>query len=216
MEEMTYLLDSPTIICYFPIYTSIPAIHLRKDSKTRAKIREVSEIMKKADNIYARKTIRDRSGSIDIYEILVGDSHTSVPAALIKFIRNLSQINPLGLVSSQKKYLLISHNPVDLHLSRSFSKIILLESFTGKFFKPEDFGTKIFKSKFIPFNSVTHMLFGDDTQIFPMAKRNNRKLLLDLGMRNTWKLKTKQDIAKQVEQQGQVPYKILMTPIFGV
>jgi hypothetical protein len=215
IQSVKQLLASPMIIFYFPDYVRIPAMHKRADSPTRKKIRNITNIIKKQDNIVVRKTIRNVVNGIEVYEIVAGDSGHTPPRAIEDFLRNMNKLNPLDLVASQKKFMMISHQASDYHLSRVFPHFQVLESFTGNVYNANSLGLKVFGNANIPFNSPTHMLFGDNNLILPMAKRKNRKLLMDLGVKQRWLMKPRAEIAKLVGATNQVPSQILMTPIFG-
>lgn len=96
--------------------------------------------------------------------------------------------------------LLLSHHPIDLHLAKSFKRLSLIESYTGVIKNHKEFGTKLTTNDpKIPFNKVTHRIFGDKVDIKSPYSTAHRKLLYEFGLRKKWYLFTESEIERDIE-----------------
>lgn len=218
MRTIENLLDMPYILVYFPEYeTPQVKLHERtyKNDSVKAIIKNIHNDFVKEDNLKERKQIRSSYNNIDVYELYTGDRSELPYKVLTRFVNGQSKFNPGGIRNVLKNMMMISHCPLDYYFLLNFPRTHLLESFTGKLIKKEQLGVKVFKDGFVPFNRVTHLLFGDSVQLMPMAKgrrgkNNNRKLLMDMARRQNWNFRTPDEIAEYVGASGQVPKSILM------
>lgn len=209
-ENMSNMLSNPLVVFYLPDYSWLPALHMRNPSPTRTIINRIVEDLIKDDNLRVKKQIRSHKGSSAIYELFAGGKTMLPYKSILKLI---NQINTLGVVDTATQlahYLLISHCPLDYHLLLKYRRASILESFTGKILQPKELGYKVFGNNFIPFNSVTHLIFGDPVHVRPMAQRKNRKLLTDMAMKQQWYIRTPSEIAQFVGASGQADANILM------
>lgn len=219
MKSVSNLLESPIILVYIPEYiTPQVKLHERvfKSNSVKDIVKTVHEDFIKEDNLKVKKQIRTTYNDIDVYELMAGDKSELPYKVLTRFINSQARFsNPGGIRNVLKNMLMISHYPLDYYFLHNFPRANIIESFTGKILKKEQLGLKVFKDGFIPFNRVTHLLFGDSIQLMPMAKgrrgkNNNRKRLMDLAKRQNWNFRTPDEIASLVGATGQVPKEILM------
>lgn len=209
-STMGSLVKNPTAIFFLPDYSWLPALHCRPDTGNRKIIREVTESLIKKDNLKVRKRIRSITQSTNVFEIYAGGRNELPYQTVIKEIYELYKVfGRFDPRSSLTHYLLISHNPLDYHFMLKFPKTTMLESFTMQFIKPKMLGYKVFGTNFIPYNSVTHLLFGDKVLVKPMAQRKNRALLTDLAKKQSWYVLTPSEIEQRVAWSGQVPKGVL-------
>lgn len=208
-EQMSSMLTDPMIIFYLPDYSWLPLLHLRKPSPTKVKINAIIDNLIKMDNLKSRKQIRDQFMSSTVFELYTGGKQMLPHQSLTKFFNDLTKLGGIDPRQHLKHYLIISHCPLDYHFLLKHPRTTILESFTGKFIKAKQLGVKVFGTNFVPFNSVTHLLFGDPVQLKPMAQRKNRKMLMELAMRNSWHVRTPAEMAKQVGDTGQVEARVL-------
>lgn len=218
LQSVSNLIDMPYILVYFPEY-EVPQVKLHervfKDNSVKAIIKKVHDEFIKEDNLKQRKQIRTSFNNIDVYELPVGNRADLPYKDLTRFINSQARFNPTGIRTVIKNMLMISHYPLDFYFLFNFPNTQLIESFTGRYLKKEQLGVKVFKDGFIPFNRVTHLLFGDSVQLMPMAKgrrghNNNRKLLMDMAKKQNWNFRTPSEIAQFVGNSGQVPKEILL------
>lgn len=208
-EEMSRMLTNPMIVFYLPDYSWLPEIHQRKPSPLKVKINAVVEQLMVDDKIRTHKQIRSHQGDSTIYELFAGGKAELPHQSISKFIGRINTLSHIDPATQLTKYLLISHCPIDYHLLLLYRRMTILESFTGELIPPKRLGFKVFKNNFVPFNSVTHLLFGDPVQILPMAKRKNRKIIMEQAAREQWYVRTPYEIAQMVGRTGQVDARIL-------
>ena len=89
---------------------------------------------------------------------------------------------------------LISHCPLDFHIYKRIPRVQLLESYTGQILNVVDFGQKLTKEVRVPFNTATHRLFGDPSQLTPLLTGKDRKTLMQLAGEKNWAIKTETQI----------------------
>lgn len=208
-ENMGPLIKNPKAVFYLPDYSYLPPLHARPATGHRATIKDVTEMLVKEDNLKVRKRIRSREGITDFIEIYAGSKIELPYRTIIGELNSLYKMEMFDPRASLSKYLLISHVPLDYYFMLTYPRVTMLESFTGKFFKPKRLGFKVFGTNFIPFNQVTHLLFGDKALVRPMAMRKNRNLLIDLAKRQQWYVRTPYEIERYVAATQQVPAGIL-------
>ena len=104
--------------------------------------------------------------------------------------------------------LILTHHPIDLLNDNRFSKLVLLESHTGKRKTGTEWNTKLknFKPEFnrIPFNDLTVQLFGDTGDVlFPMLSPKLKNELASIADKFQWNpLTTKQRMVNGVMLSG--------------
>jgi len=217
-NSISMLTDQPYIVIYFPKYEVAQIkFHERKYNRGSVKdiINEVSKQLIKEENLEVRKQIRDIHDEIPVFELLVGNGGILPYRALERFIYDQKKFNPAGIKSILRRNILISHYPLDYYFMHIFQRTVIMESFTGNIVHKEDLGLKVFNNNKVPFNKITHLVFGDVVQLRPMAKgrrgpNNNRKILMDLALKQNWNIRTPSEIANLIGQTGQIPKEILL------
>lgn len=212
-EVMSGLVRDPKLLLYLPDYSWLPPIHARPNTGNRAIISQVTDMFIKEDNLVARKRIRSNVKATTLLLSFAGGRVSLPYKRLMGEIRELYSLGRVDPNSMLTNYLLISHAPLDYHFMLHYPRTMLLESFTGKFLPPKVLGHKVFGTNFIPFNSVTHLLFGDSVHVRPMAQRKNRALLTELAKNQRWFVRTPMEIAKFVGVSGQVGDARLLTMV---
>lgn len=98
------------------------------------------------------------------------------------------------------KALIITHYPVDLLSSTSFTKLRLLESYTGAIKSRSQWNTKLTDGKLfprIPFNYLTVQIFGDGPVSFMRYPKPVRDALVQLADQYKWTSVTTTEKMKQ-------------------
>ena len=208
-EVMGPMVTRPMLMFFLPDYSWIPLLHKRPDTGNRKVVFDIVESMIKQDDLRKRKRIRNHERATELVEIYAGGRAELPYKTVIREIQDMHKLGGFDPRSNLTNYLLISHCPADYHFMLNFSHVTLLESFTGKFIKPKTLGYKVFGTNFIPFNSVTHLLFGDKVNLRPMAMRKNRALLTNMAKTQSWYVRTPSEIAQFVGASGQVEARIL-------
>ena len=94
--------------------------------------------------------------------------------------------------------LLISHVCSDFHLYRVFKDFTLLESYTGAFKTPNEFGKKVFGDENVPFNKYTHLLLGDKWYIKLQIDNKSRNILKQHAADKNWSVLPDKVILEQI------------------
>lgn len=94
--------------------------------------------------------------------------------------------------------LLISHVCSDFHLYRVFKDFTLLESYTGAFKTPTEFGKKVFGDENVPFNKYTHLLLGDKWYIKLQIDNKSRNILKQHAADKNWSVLPDRVILEQI------------------
>lgn len=100
----------------------------------------------------------------------------------------------------------LTHYPVDLLYVKGFSKVLLLESHTGKIKEERDWYTKFHAdaSERIPFNKAMLVFFGDSGGMFKPQHHKARKALMEVADKYKWTYQTTKDkILQNLKLGGQ-------------
>ena len=115
-------------------------------------------------------------------------------------LRDISKYVPSASYTGY--YAMISHQPLDYHLLNIAPNGIIIASHTGEILKREDLGYKVFDEGQIPFNQITHRLFGDKQQIQPLVKGVARKKAIEKALANKWRIRTEDQIKTDIKSMG--------------
>ena len=203
--------DSPYVLLYFPDYSALPPIFRRNLSPMELRVDSLVTKLK--------STIQDKyHGDIDmvfdmpVYSMLQGNIR-ELPYRQI--YRSVNDINK-KLKSTKKiltrRYLLISHLPLDFYLFSMFRSVRLLESFTGRIRDSKTLGNKTFKCDNVPFNIYTHALFGDQYRVKPIVTRSKKLKFIDIASKTNWMIKSPTEIKNIVTSYDQ-PLGLLLNQV---
>ena len=195
----------PHVIFYVPFY-SIPTLHNRTASPTRIKINKVTKKM--YDSIQGSEE-RSQFGNLTVIIYKVG-SHKFPHLELAD---KLSDLNSRLSKNIYRRYLMISHCPIDFHLYTKVRYFFLLESYTGHIKTPELLGQKVFDLN-IPFYTTTHLLFGDSVHIAPLVQRSEKKKFIEQANRSGWYKKTETMILDEIKKMNTIPMQTLTSVKF--
>lgn len=97
--------------------------------------------------------------------------------------------------SERTKAFILSHYPVDLLYVKGFSKVLLLESHTGKIKDEREWYTKFHAeaSERIPFNKATLVFFGDSGGMFKPQHHKARNAFMKIAEKYKWTYQTTKD-----------------------
>jgi hypothetical protein len=189
------------IIVYFPDYKKVPTDIIREHTGKSA------DFWKTYDLFLSRHGQHDQVGRTTqfVKSVFVPTGHATYPH--VELSRKLRQITTFhdSLYSSNDPVCLISHIPFDFYLSGRIRNIRLMESYTAKTIPPPDFKYKLDKEGRIPFNSTTHVVFGDDVMIKPMAQRTLRKELFEQAVKEKWIHRDESDIRVRIAKKLGIP-----------
>jgi len=207
--------EKSSIIMYLPSYSAIPHLHKRAVNTTQQTLLDITDKLNQRHLKIDGKTPTIKTiHSTPCIFLKAGTNQLLPHQQLYGYIRDNASSGLLGNIKSMFGFAafrvaMISHHPVDFHLATRVKNFSLIESFTGKVFTLKDLGQKVFKNTTIPFNSSTHLLFGDKIHIEPLAKRTLKKQLLTLSQTQRWQTLTEDSIVSRVVSTGQVPRTLL-------
>jgi hypothetical protein len=189
------------VLVYFPEYTQVPKSLLRE---VTGKALELNLLYKKFLSRYnGRDELIKKTEHVLCFWASSG--HASYPHKDVsrKFRSIVSR--PDVMHSSSDTVALISHIPLDYHINGRIRNIHLLESYTGKLRPSSEFGLRLDKEGRIPFNSVTHVVFGDSVLIKPWVTPKVRKALFEQAVKERWISRSQDDILVKISKTAQIP-----------
>lgn len=214
----------PYIIFYIPDYSCLPDENKRNSTKASLRIQELLTLFEKEQKIktFGKTVFLDdieqcklTISGVDCYFIKCGNKIEFPHKQLVKIVTSIDKLyvqkkHPISF-GIDKKYILITHYPIDFHLFFLFPKMVLMESFTGVLKPFSMLGVKIFKIPFVPFNKYTHILFGDAVQIKPLVQRKLKQEFLTIAQENRWKSKTSENILNDIISKGKFSRQLFMS-----
>lgn len=191
-------LDNPYLLVYVPSYDALPELYRRKLTPTATQIKSVVESIRK--NNFTNKNLEEtKMQDFVCYSLKAGDVKKYPHTDIITSVSNDISKNRDFTRFSTRRYLTITHNPIDFHLFSLIRNIRLLESYTGKIKSYDQLGMKVFKSPGIPFNKYTHGLFGDNVYVKGLAsKGKTKKAFIEMAVQKTWTAKGTSSILKDI------------------
>ena len=117
-----------------------------------------------------------------------------------------------GIVPSDVEIELISHMPLDYHMTYSSGRAgNLFRSHTGKIVKmtPSNLGEVVFGVKDVPFYPNIHVAMGDKHLIKGSLTRDQRKMFLEAASKGHWGVRTNMYITTKLKDYKiQLPYSL--------
>lgn len=189
------------VLVYFPEYSQVQKSLLRE---TTGKSLELNLLYKKFLSRYnGRDEMVKKTEHVMCFWITAG--HASYPHRDVsRKFRSITGSSSVMYIPSDS-VALISHIPLDYHISGRIRNIHLLESYTGKLKNLSEFGLRLDKEGRIPFNSVTHAVFGDSVLIKPWVTPKMRKVLLEQASKERWISRGQDDILSRISKTSQIP-----------
>lgn len=193
------------VIVYFPEYDKVDKKILREQP---SKHLHLANMYKKFLSRYSgRDELVKQTEHVKCY--WVRTNHSIYPhRELVQKFRGSVMGND-NLYSSSDKVVLMSHVPLDYHISGRIRNVNLLESYTGKLRPTSEFNLKLDKEGRIPFNSTTHVVFGDGSFIKSMVGIKIRKLLFEQAVKEKWISRSEDDIRQRISKTADIPIREL-------
>lgn len=203
----------PYIVVYFPDYSKLPKGVVRELSPQETQIDRIvkmlrHQIVNKVDGDigYVRR--------MPVYSLLVGSKNMYPHKDLIDRINKINLKLPDVRKILTRRYMLISHIAMDFHLFKEYKNMYLLESYTARIRTREELGEKVFKSPQVPFNTYTHLLFGDSTRIQPSVTAKKKREFLELADKDRWNYLDPEKIKRAILRVEPTLYTKFLTTIF--
>ena len=199
------------VIVYFPSYDHIPK-NLVRDSSGKTK--EFFDLYKKflARHGNTEGEVR-KLENVRCFWIRAGDVTYPHKEVARKFREIVS--HPKSLYSSGDSLGLITHIPLDYHLAFRVRGVIVLESYTAKLRKPDEFKFKLDKEGRVPFQSVTHAVLGDSALLKPQISPKIRKSLLETAEKDRWISRSEEDLQSRISKITNISTSILRSYAFN-
>lgn len=105
---------------------------------------------------------------------------------------------------------MISHNPLDWHITKYGRPGILYRSHTGAVVKmtPNDLGPIVFDTKGVPFYPITHVVLGDKSVIKGVVAKNDRKAFIAASLKDRFVLRPESYIKSHaIINKSFLPYR---------
>lgn len=203
MASFPRVLRAPVIVFYIPDYGHLPK-KLVRGHKEGTRAEALDTFYKNLRLTFPIKASRLNPGSdaSQQWSVHVGGG-TFPHRDLVQWLRETS--TELSYVYNSDPAAIITHCPIDLHIHRMISNLSLLERYTGRIQGPSQFGHKLNKDGFVPFNLYTHRVFGDSVHLKPMVSGKDKKALLKVAEEKSWWQKGQQDILKDIVAETGIP-----------
>lgn len=189
------------VIIYFPDYRRLEN-GIRREHKGR-QVELLAKYAKFLSRYNGRDELVRKLDHVHCFWIRAGDATYPHKEVSRKF-REITS-HPACAYSSGDRVALITHIPLDYHLSGRIRGIHLLESYTGELKAPDQFRFKLDKDGRIPFNTVTHVVFGDSVLIKPWVTPKVRKALFEQAVAERWLSRSEDDIRSKVAKTADIP-----------
>lgn len=204
-SEQKSSVEKPSIIVYLPRYT-LPDKFMRNTNTEKDML--VSRIAKDVFGKRCTQTINEMDfGTCKIYFIEAGIGQLPYKT-IYKVITSRCNTGVIKLMN--RRYLLVSHCPLDFHLQNDLgNKLFLLESYTGNIKSTQDFGKKVFKEDHMPFNQYTHLLLGDSVHVKPQVHRKDKQKIIQEASKNLWDKKPQAVVLSDIRRLNVIPTELL-------
>ncbi len=180
---------NPCIALYYASYDKLIPVTLARNMTPNKQYFEegLAEMLRvmKSYNL----TSEPINGDPIIYRALTNGQQT--PASVSSFIKR---------AKNKRNVLLITHIPLDYHISRNIRNVIVVQSHTGEVVERKDFNKKVFKLETVPFTIHTHALLGDKVSFKSQLKPKLKKELIELSTRGNWNLMSESQVKLQLKQ----------------
>lgn len=188
---------NPTLILYLPDYTRcIPPELIRPVTASKQLLEECK--------------IRLQNQFVKQYTISTVKNTKFIQMPIVSNFPPYRQlVSELAKVRNKHNVLMITHHPLDYHVSNTSGSFKLMNSFTADILEPKEFGSKVFKTEHIPFTPETHAVLGDSVDFKGSLKISEKRTLLEISEKEQWKLKTKDYIRDRLRSMSiKIPFNI--------
>ena len=200
------------VVVYFPDYAAIPKEISREESASDKALNEAYRRFYISWKLTG-PTMTSRGEWTDRWMIPVGSRSYMPQRELVSWIHRSLTSHQLGTFRLRQRIAMVSHCAVDLHMVQKIRELDLIESYTGIVKPPELFGTKLLNDKdvTIPFNVLTHRLFGDPVHIRPIVFGRNKTKVKEKIKTTNWMRVSDPRILADVNSVMPIPKSELIT-----
>ena len=192
------------VVVYLPTYQRIP-----KEIRLTHEQTKLGEMLIRYDGFYRRYkaetgVLIDAPG-VRVVCIAVGERdlpHREVDKYVLS--------DPAFREARQsRKIMLITHAIIDYFIHYRIPSLVVWESYTAKFKKPEDFGKRLDPSGDIPFNSLMFNLFGDKLFVKCVLDVKGKRFIRKVAQEQKFPLRSESYMAKALTSMSNVPIDLL-------
>lgn len=175
------------IVVYIPDYSAIPATIAREASPREIEMSRAFMVFQAAQ-VKLGARLLSAGPFTDRWIIPAGSRQRMPQRDLVDWIHKGISAKQLGSFRWGASVGMVTHCAVDLHMHVKVPRMSLLESYTGIIKPPNQFGTKLVNDKgvLVPFNKLTHRIFGDPIHIRPAVTGRKRTELKKMAVANNW------------------------------
>lgn len=186
MELDNAVISDPKVVVYIPAYF-IPNVYIKKFSPIYIEQMRIFNILIKDMKDYAYKI-----GELGVHLKLCGNREELPHLQLYRYL------NTVDKTMKYKRHLIITHIPVDLHISKNILNFSLLESFTANIKDKIYFNKKVFGTDVIPFYGCFHLLFGDKIHFKKSLTKKQADIVLTAGKNRRWLYMSEEFVVKDL------------------
>lgn len=198
-------LKQTAIICfYLPNYATIPKTYLKEKMPAHTEWRWA--VLQAVKELLRKQGWTARYEGAEVVFCAPSEKELWPHRGLVKDLTK--NFNDLGY----RKTLLISHVPVDFMMYKTFKDFTLLESYTGNLKTIKDFGKKVFKEEYFPFNKYTLLLLGDSHYLKSQVERKAKKTVKECAQSRHWNLLPDKQVLSEIQSLAVVPIELLIKP----
>ena len=196
--------DQTQVVVYLPTYQRIPKEVQLDHDKTK-----LGDMLRRYNAFY-QKYKRETGVLIDapgvrVVCIAVGE-HDLPHRELDKYVIS----EPLfRQARTTRKIVMITHAIIDYFIHYRLPSIVVWESYTAKFKKPEDFGKRLDPSGDIPFNSLMFNLFGDKLFVRCVLDVKGKRFVRKVALEQKFPMRSESYMAKALTELSNVPIAVL-------
>jgi hypothetical protein len=195
------------IIIYFPKYSAI-----REDR--RKPLTDRDKLFEEAYTAFSKRGVIDgqvvhQTPKCKVFTSIVGSAHGLPFRELAAQLRMYSTLSDVLYTPGSPSYL-ISHNDLDFYFLDIVRNSSILRSHTGALIGKKDLAKRIDSSGIIPFNPLTHGMFGDKVMVKRLLDIKGKKLIMDAAAKENWLIRSEGDIARSVAKILSIPLSDVM------
>lgn len=187
------------LVIYNPNYSYLKAEFLREPSPTNAELLE--KFTSFAKGLPPDETLYGSTDGTTMMSVSVGNAGMLPHIELAHWLQNKALSSPHFGYKYGQPVLMLTHCPIDLHITRRLPKVFLIESYQGTVRPSKEFGRKLEKGNdTIPFQVATHRAFGDPVHLKTLATRDQKKQLLAMAETRKWLQLPQEAVMRDVVQ----------------
>lgn len=180
------------VVFYLVDYYTVISPKLLRPVDTSASRKQLNDTMKEVfrnwNSLFGERTNIERQG-IEVELMRIDKPQVHAVDRIVSKLANAAR---------GSRILLLTHMPVEYHLTEQSPKLVVLESHTGKTIHASKFAYKVFGEKYgseIGFSRTTHQMFGDKHLIHSDLSPKGKRDVIEHARIHHWRTKSSAGIA---------------------